>query len=453
LPNEAGAGGEGDAPYPRPAYAWYVVGVLTLAYVSNFIDRQILSLLVGPIRRDLGINDTQMSLLMGLSFALFYTFLGLPIGRLADAHSRRAIIATGIAVWSLMTATCGLARTYTQLLLARMGVGVGEAALSPPAYSLIADYFPKERLATALSVYSMGIYLGSGLAVVIGGLTLSLVSASETWVWPVVGALRPWQSVFFLVGAPGLLLALLMLSVREPPRRGVAGAAHASAREAARYLRANLRTFACHDLGVACIAMVSYGMAAWLPTMFARTHGWPPARTGVATGLLTMVFGAAGIVAGGQTADRMLRAGRTDAKLRACRAGAAGGLVCAVATPLMPSPALALAVLVPFNFFAAFPFGAAAAAVQEATPNQMRAQVSAVFLFVVNLVGLGLGPTAVALLTDYAFRDDAAVRYSLAIVAAVGLTAAVALLSAGLAPFRRTLEYRDRWMRERRAAR
>jgi MFS family permease len=438
-----------EAPAHSPRYAWYVVGVLTLAYVSSFIDRQILALLVAPIRRDLGISDTGMSLLMGLSFALFYTFLGIPIGRLADSRSRRAIICWGIAVWSAMTAACGVVRSYPQLLLARVGVGVGEAALSPPAYSLIADYFPKERLATALSVYSMGIYIGSGLAVVIGGLALSAVPAAGTWTLPVVGAVRPWQSVFLVVAAPGLLIALLALTIREPARRGVVGAPSVPLAEAARYLRANLRTFACHDVGIACVALVNYGIAAWTPTMFARTYGWAPSRTGVVTGLITMAFGVAGIVSGGRLADAMLRAGKRDAKLRACRAGAAGLLASAVLYPLMPTPELALALFVPVSFFAAFPFGAAAAAVQEAAPNQMRAQASAVYLFVVNLLGLGFGPTAVALLTDYAFASDGALRYSLAVVAAAGLVAALALLTAGLAPYRRTMEYRDAWLAER----
>jgi MFS family permease len=216
--------------------------------------------------------------------------------------------------------------------------------------------------------------------------------------------------------------------------------------ETVRYLRANLRTFACHDVGIACIALVNYGVAAWTPTMFTRTFGWAPARTGVVTGLITMAAGAAGIVWGGRTADAMLRAGRADAKLRACRAGAVALLASAVLYPLMPTATLAVALFVPVSVFAAFPFGAAAAAVQEATPNRMRAQASAVFLFVVNLLGLGFGPTAVALLTDYAFASDAAVRYSMAVVAAVALTAAVALLSAGLPAYRRTLAYRDAWL-------
>ncbi|TFH66192.1 MAG: MFS transporter, partial [Gemmatimonadales bacterium] len=182
-----------------PAYTWYVVAILTLANVSSYADRQILTLLVGPIRRDLAISDTQMSLLLGASFALFYTVLGFPIARLADQRSRRWIIAVGIAVWSIMTGLCGIARNYAQLLLARIGVGVGEAALSPPAYSMIADYFPREKLGTAIGTYSMGIYVGVGLAQIIGGAIVSVVGAEGAWSLPLVGAVRPWQVVFFAV--------------------------------------------------------------------------------------------------------------------------------------------------------------------------------------------------------------------------------------------------------------
>ncbi|MGH8561818.1 MAG: MFS transporter, partial [Nevskiales bacterium] len=195
-------------------YAWYVVAVLMVAYVFSFIDRQILNLLVGPIRRDLGISDTQMSLLMGFSFALFYTICGIPLGRLADSKSRRTIIAVGIFFWSIMTAACGTARHYWQFFLYRMGVGVGEATLSPSAYSLIADYFPREVRATAISVYSMGIYIGSGLAFLLGGLVIKFAGQAEV-VLPVVGATRPWQLIFFMLGIAGILFTFAMYTVRE----------------------------------------------------------------------------------------------------------------------------------------------------------------------------------------------------------------------------------------------
>jgi MFS family permease len=183
--------------FPSPGYAWYVVAVLTIAYVFSFIDRQIMNFLVGPIRRDLGISDTQISLLMGLSFAMFYTLFGIPLGRLADTRSRRGIISIGIAVWSLMTVACGMTRNFWQLALTRMGVGVGEAALSPAAYSLIADYFPPTRRATAMSVYSMGIYVGAGLSSILG-VDCGQVAGQELRP-AIVQARCSWQIVFVAV--------------------------------------------------------------------------------------------------------------------------------------------------------------------------------------------------------------------------------------------------------------
>lgn len=437
-----------DAPYPRPILGWFAVSVLLLAYISSFIDRQILGLLVTPIRRDLDISDTQMSLLMGLAFALFYTIVGVPVARLADSRSRRGIIAWGIAVWSLMSAACGLAHTYVQLLLGRFGVGVGEAALSPPGYSLIADYFPPARLATALSVYSTGIYLGSGLANVIGGVVIGFADRGQMVHWPLVGEVRAWQSVFFVIGLPGLLIALLMCLVPEPPRRGVA-------RERMRipiasvvgYLRANARTFFTHNVGLGLISLVNFGTAAWLPTWLIRVHGWTPARAGLTLGPITMVFGSLGIVGGGWLADRMRARGHSDAKMRVCLMSAVGQLITGVLYLTAPNTTLALFWFAPFSVFAAGPFGAAAAAVQEITPDRMRAQLSSVYLLVINLLGLGVGPTAVAAMTDFVFHDPQAVGHAILGVTIIGLTGACAVLASGLGAYRRTLAYRAAWMR------
>lgn len=199
--------------YPSSARAWATVAILMVAYVLSFVDRQILNLLVEPIRRDLAINDTQMSLLMGLSFALFYTVCGIPLGRVADTRSRRWLIAVGILFWSAATAACGMAKMYWQFLLCRIGVGVGEAALSPAAYSLIADSFPAERRATAISVYSMGVYLGSGLAFLVGGLVIQFASAQGDVTLPVLGEVRPWQLIFLILGVAGVFFTLLMLAI------------------------------------------------------------------------------------------------------------------------------------------------------------------------------------------------------------------------------------------------
>src|SRR5947208_2939614 len=197
-------------------YAWYVVGVLTLANVSGFLDRQVLSLLVPAIERDLNISDTQMSYLIGLSFSVFYTVLGLPIAWWADRANRRNVMTAGVTLWSLMTMLCGLVATYPRLLLARIGVGVGEATLNAPSVSLIADYFPRERVGIAMSVWSLGTFLGSGLAYFIGGWIVGVVTAARSARLPVLAVLHPWQMVFVLVGTPGLLIALLLLTVRDP---------------------------------------------------------------------------------------------------------------------------------------------------------------------------------------------------------------------------------------------
>lgn len=442
------AAGQKLESYPAAHYAWYAVGVLTLANASAFIDRQVLGLLVAPIRRDLGITDTQMGVLYGLAFAVFYTLLGIPIGRLADRGSRRAIIGIGIAVWSVMTVLCGLAESYNQLLLARFGVGIGEAALAAPALSLIADYFPRDRRATALSVYTLGVYLGAGLANLVSGLVLAQVDERATMAWPLIGDVRSWQSVFVIVGLPGLVIALLMATIREPARQETGQPTDAGTftiRDIGRYLLANRRAFLCHNLGYALFALVNFATAAWLPTSIVRTFGWTAARAGITLGALTVTIGTLGVVVGGRVADAMLARGYTDAKVRVGIIAAAANIICGIAYTFAPTPTLLVAALVPYNFFAAFAFGAAVAAIQEITPNRMRAQVGALFVTGVTLIGLGLGPSVVALITDRVFGDDSAVRYSLLIVTIVGLSSAVTLLTAGLGAYRRSVVYRAEW--------
>ncbi len=446
---------EAEAPYPPLRYAWYVVAVLTFVYVFSFIDRQILNLLVKPIRRDLGISDTQMSLLMGFSFALFYTVCGIPLGWLADKKSRRSLIAVGFIFWSMMTAGCGLARNFVQMLALRMGVGVGEAALSPSAYSLIADYFPKEKRATAISVYSMGIYIGSGLASLLGGLVVGFAETKGTWNLPIVGETRPWQVIFFVVGLPGILLAVLMYTVREPVRRGLKmiKAADGSRQQAQvplgetwKYILSNWKTFLCHTVGFALLSFSSYGSSAWIPTMFQRNHGWTASKAGIVYGLVVGIFATLGVATGGWWADRMAARGKRDATMRVGFWVAVLWFPTGMLYPLMPSATWAVLLLIPSAFLASAPFGVAPAAIQQIMPNEMRGQASAVYLFVINLIGLGVGPTAVALTTDYVFRNDNAVHYSLMIVCTIAHVIAGILLWVGRKPFCASLDRLKQWM-------
>ena len=440
--------------YPPRAYAWYAVGVLTIAYMFSFIDRQILNLLVGPIRRDLGISDTKMSLLMGFSFAIFYSFFGIPLGRLADSKSRRTIIAAGMLLWSLLTAGCGLAKNFGHFLLLRMGVGIGEAALSPSAYSLISDYFPKEKRSTAISVYSMAFYIGSGIAFLLGGLVVGFASSKSGWSLPVVGAVRPWQLIFFIVGLPGAVLALLLYTVREPTRKGArftktadgkAKVAQVPLRDVIAYMRKNRATFLCHNVGFALLAFSSFGSSAWIPTFFIRKYGWTSSQAGVAFGTILCIFGTLGIITGGRVADWLAQRGFQDANMRVGLIVALAWLPSGMLFPLMPNGSFAAALLIPTVFLMGQPVGVAAAAIQEMMPNAMRAQASALYLFVINLIGLGAGPTAVAMMTDFVFHNDKAIHYSLVVVGTLAHLGAATLLWIGLRPFLRSLDRSKDW--------
>ncbi|MDH0897031.1 MULTISPECIES: MFS transporter [unclassified Pseudomonas] len=431
--------------YPSSLSAWVTVTILMVAYVLSFIDRQILNLLVGPIRRDLDITDTQMSLLMGLSFALFYTVCGIPLGRLADTKSRRGLIAVGVLFWSAATAACGMAKQYWQFLLCRVGVGVGEAALSPAAYSLIADSFPPERRATAISVYSMGVYLGSGIAFLLGGLVIQFASAKGDVVLPLLGEVRPWQLIFLILGGAGVLFTLLMLAVREPARRGIGAGVAVPLAEVGRYIRSNRRTVLCHNFGFAGLALAGYGSAAWIPTFYIRTYGWDAGQVGIVYGSLVAVFGCLGIVFGGRLADWLAKRGRSDANMRVGLYAALGSLPFVLAFPLMGDAFWASVLMAPTVFCLSMPFGVAPAAIQEIMPNSMRGQASALYLFVITLIGLGLGPTAVALVTDFVFADDNALRYSLLIVTAIAVVSSIILLWRGLNPYRESLQRLQQW--------
>lgn len=414
-------------------YAWFVVAVLILAYTLSFVDRQILTLMVGPIRRTLHISDTQISLLHGLAFALFYTIMGIPIGRLVDRRRRTVIIAVGVAVWSAMTMACGLARSFSQLFLARIGVGIGEAALSPSAYSMLADYFPPDKLARALSVYTSATHVGAGIATIAGGALIALV---PLFVVPGLGSIEPWQIVFLLVGAPGLLVALLILCLREPTRQGLMQGEMPSARVLFAYLAERRGAYGFLILGYGVAGIFWNGIMAWLPTFFIRRFGWTAAEVGLRFGLSLMVAGIAGVLAGGLIASRLRARGMTDANIRI-------GLVSlAVATPMgligahSSSGMIALGFMSLFLFGCAMPWGAAAAAVQEITPNQMRGQVSAIYLFSLSLIGTGIGPTIVAAFTDYVFRRDDAIHLSMAATMLIAAPLATLLLGLALKPYR-----------------
>ncbi len=443
--------------YPHPAYAWYVVVVLTLGYVVSFLDRQIFALLIEPIRADLALSDTQVSLVGGLAFALFYTVLGIPIGRLVDRRSRRAIIAWGVTIWCFMTAACGLARNYWQLFLARVGVGVAEATLNPSALSLISDYFPRRKRGRAISFYTMGVSLGVGIANIVGAWAIAFATDAPALVLPVVGELRPWQMVFLFVGLPGLVVAALMATVREPARRDrirmeagdgtmseelpVAATLH--------FLGQRWKTYATHFLGMSVVTVIGYAFFFWIPTMFVRSWDWSIPQAGYAYGLVTLIFGPIGVNLGGWVADWLYARGYKDGLMRTCLATAVAVFVPAsILAPLMPGPVLALALLIPATLGGAIITATGSAALMMITPNQMRGQITAIYYFVINALGLTLGPTAVALVTDYGFGDAASLRYSIALVSGAAGVAALGFLGANLSLYRAGVIEAEDWSGE-----
>ncbi|MFM7120867.1 MAG: MFS transporter, partial [Gammaproteobacteria bacterium] len=260
--------------WPAPRLAWYALALLSLAYVLSYLDRILINLLIEPIQAQFDINDTQFGMLQSLAFGIFYTVMALPLGRLADARDRRLIVAGGIALFSLFTALSGLARSYMQLFFARVGVGVGEASLTPSAYSLLSDYFPPERLGRAIGIFTMSAFVGTGLAYIGGGAVVEWLAKLDAFELPGFGTLQPWQLTFVLIGIPGLLLAPVMLTMREPRRRGVQKTEPAPLSEVLAELRKRRRTLVFMFAGFSMVTFSSYASAVWTPAFFIRTYGW-----------------------------------------------------------------------------------------------------------------------------------------------------------------------------------
>jgi len=385
-------------------YAYYVLGVLFVVYIFNFIDRQILAILLQPIKEDLKISDTALGFLTGFAFAVFYTFAGLPLARLADRWVRRSLIAISIAIWSVMTATSGLARGFTDLALARIGVGIGEAGATPPAHSLLSDYFPPEKRATALALYACGVPVGVGLGYWLGG-----------WINDTYG----WRTAFFVIGLPGVAMALIVrLTVREPVR-GMSEHQPVSARtysmgEVWRFFAA-LPAGRHISLAAAFIAFAGYGLAAWLPAFFVRIHHMTPGELGLWMSWITALGGALGSFSGGTIADRWGRR-QPRARVYVSLIGTLLAIPFLVLTVLLADRRLALLSFLPANVFGTLWFGPAASIVQDLVPPAMRAVASAVFIFILTIIGLGAGPQVIGILNDWIGTPDA-IRYSLLYVA------------------------------------
>ncbi|TNE37688.1 MAG: MFS transporter [Alphaproteobacteria bacterium] len=433
--------------YPPARAGWYAVSILLVAYVFSFVDRQILSLLVEPIQKDLGVNDTQMGVLHGLTFAIFYSVLGLPIARFVDRSNRRNVIAIGIALWSFATAFSGLSVRYFQLFLARIGVAVGEATLLPGTSSIVADYFEPKRRALAMGVFASGLYIGAGLAFIGGGLLIRAFEGVQITL-PIIGEAATWHLVFIAIGLPGLLVALLTLTMKEPERRDNHGPKGVPLGDVSAYFKNNNRAYIWFILGAGLAVLVGQATGFWVLTFFVRNFGWTYSEIGIRIGLIILVFGPIGTTAGGWLADRWVARGIIDGKVRIGLAASALLAVPAVVFPLLPDPNDALIVYAFTVLIASAIWGAAPAAIQDMTPGPMRGQMTALYTGLINLIGLGLGPPSIGLLNDFVFTAPGEMKYSLIVVGLSGTLLAAIFFTLALRPYRRAVANAESWRPE-----
>ncbi len=431
-----------EAGYPPLRYAWYVIGVLFAATLLSQLDRQLPALLVRPIRAEFGISNTAFSFLQGYAFALFYTFAGLPFGWLIDRTIRRNLIVAGMILWSLMTVLSGFAQTYDALVLTRMGVGLGEAVLAPAAYSMIADYVSPERRGRAFSVYYLALAIGSGASLILGALIARIIPDAGLSL-PGVGLMSPWRLTFLVAGAPGLLLALLLFTIREPARRDAAAPRSTTGAGWKDFLAHLTRHFAAFSRVLTypgVVAVVGYGALAWAPTFFDRRFHIPTKTSGLIIGVLVAVGGLVGTLISGWLSDRWAARNVPAARLRVATLAWLLVLPTVCAWSLVGVPWLSFTLLTVVITGFGMAQAAAPTAVQEITPNRMRGKAVAVYLLIGGLVGIGFGPMSIALVTDHVFRNDASLPYALALVGGPISLLGLWLTWSGLKPYQRTAE-------------
>jgi MFS family permease len=417
--------------YPSARYSWYVLGVICFGYVFAFIDRTILGLLAPAIQKDLGITDTQMGLLQGLGFAIFYTIFGLPLGWISDRYNRKWILSGGMFFWTIMTALCGLATGFKSLFAARAGVGIGEATLNPCASSLISDYFPPEKRPRAFGFYTMSTAVANILSYVIGGTLLGAAALSFYASTPFLADFKPWQIVFLIIALPGLIpVALLAFTVKEPVRLGQAlKKGQATTAETWAFVMKNKKSLGLFLVACALVILEIYGAAYWHATIFIRVYGWTPAETAFKFGVMSGLIGIVSAYMSGSVTSYFRKKGMAEGVWMTALLGAIGCTIFGGFGPMMPTWQLALPILLLKALFVNYSAAAAMTAINEITPNEHRGLVTSMYVILTGLVAQGIGPLAVGMGSDMIFKDPMKIGWSLALVVFVtGILAIICLL-------------------------
>ena len=439
---------EAEKPWPNRAYSWYVVALLVISYASGVVDRIVIGLLVKPIKEDLNLSDTEIGIIQGLAFALFYSLFTLPIGFLVDRWSRKTVVWGGSLIWSCGTIAGGLSNSFWSLFASRVVMGAGEATITPGSSSLIADYFPPKDRPRAYGVFAMGGSIGIGIAYLLGGVAIGFADTVRSWMPSLLGGFADWHIVFFIVGVPGVLLAILMaLTIREPERRGgyVPQGTKISLVPLWRELSTNRIALMAVMMGTIMNVMIVNAQLAWFPTLFVRVHEWEPTRIAMALALVGVPFGIISAITAGWSLTWLAKRGRTDGPILVMMLQCAAWAVFGTAKCLVPTPELALIGHVCTSLFATWAITAALTALNQVTPNQLRGQVVAVYTLLTGLVGIAVGSGAVGLLSDYVFNYQTGIAPALALVCLTGGLAGIAMLAYGRNSYRVAVQRAANW--------
>lgn len=446
MPQSSGHKQNTEVGYPPLLEANYTMFILFICYVCSFIDRQIINLLIGPIRETFSITDFQFSLIQGVGFAVCYALAGFPLGRLADSSNRRTLIFFAVLVWSLMTCMAGLASTVMILFIARLGVAIGEAGLSPAAFSMLSDSYNKERLGFAISFYKMAIPVGMGLAMVLSGVLYDYYASLEVLSLPLYGELLPWQMTLFTVGLLGVFLALLVLTIKEPKRIEEQSISKnkdftmPTLGECFNFFVENKLLYLGIIGAAAMLATANYGISSWYAEFLQREYALTPGEAGSSFGSVYLTCGTAGILMGPVFAKYFQKKGYIDAYLRTIKYCVSLAILPAIFATLSSNATTSIILIGIALFLLNSYLGILTAAVQVVTPNRMRGQVSALYLFSTTIIGLALGSSLVAVMTDFIYANEADLNLSIATINAIFLPLALLFIVIGTRPYRERLQ-------------
>lgn len=427
--------------YPPFPSAIICLAGLMIACFFSFLDRQILNLLVQPIKHDLGISDTQIGVLQGIAFALSYSVMALPFGWMADRYHRVRLVCLGVAMWSVATLGMGLSSSFNELLVARVLVGAGEATLMPAAYSLLADYFPPHQRGRAFATYMSAIFLGNGGALVVGGAVLGILDGVDAVWLPLLGSLPVWKAAFIVVGAPGLVLAVLLLLLREPPRQDYLPSASADATGLTAYAARHKWAFFAVLGAYSMVALLGYAVTSWAPTLLIRNYGLVPGSAGMIAGLGMLFPGLLGAAIAGIVGDRWVARRRYGGRFPLVYTLWIGGFPTLVLFGLSGDVRLAVVGFLLYGLVGTLSVVSSSAVMQEMVPAHLRGRAIAIWYLITGILGNGLGPVIVGVMNDQVFRSEAALPYSLLTIAGPCLLFGFILTMTGMAAYSKASGY------------